>query len=134
MSGAMAAAHAARRRRQQHEEEEKMTGYKKEDLDEEWEFKIVRSASNVFKRPEVFQQLLEEEALSGWQFLEKLDDMRVRFKRPTSARKKDDRLPEGIDPYRSTYGGVGQRLVIALTITLIILIFGFVMMAFLGNL
>jgi hypothetical protein len=134
MSGAIAAAHAARKRREQHEEEEKMTGYKKEDLDGEWEFKIVRSESNVFRKPEVFRQLLEEEAIAGWQFLEKLDDMRVRFKRPVSARKKDDRLPEGIDPYRSTYGGMNQRLAIALVLAITILIIGVVMLAIFSNL
>ena len=126
MYGTHAAIHEEEKRKQQHEEEEKMTNYNKEDLDEEWEFKIVRSSSNVFRKPEVFQQLLEEEALSGWQFLEKLDDMRVRFKRPANARKKDDRLPEGIDPYRSTFGGMNQAAVVVIILFTILFVGGIV--------
>ncbi|HLF91230.1 MAG TPA: hypothetical protein VI451_19955, partial [Anaerolineales bacterium] len=80
MSGAHIVAHAAaERRRQQQEEEERMTSYNPNDLNQDWEFKIVRSATNQFKKPDVFQQMVEEESLSGWQLLEKLDNGRVRF-------------------------------------------------------
>jgi 1,4-alpha-glucan branching enzyme len=40
----------------------------------------------------------------GWELLEKLDDGRVRFKRPVSARRRDGMLPRGVDPYRTRYG------------------------------
>ena len=129
MSGAHIAAHAAaERRRKQQEEEEHMTRYTSEDTDGDWEFKIVRSASNQFKKPEVFQQIVEEEALSGWQLLEKLDDNRVRFKRPVSARKRDTMLPAGYDPYRTQYGiseatlGITIAVVIMLVVGIIILV------------
>jgi hypothetical protein len=69
-----------------------------------WEFKIVRAQRNVFHDPLVFQQMCEEEANAGWILLEKLDDRRVRFKRPIALREivKADLMP--VDPYRSHYG------------------------------
>ena len=50
------------------------------------------------------KQVLEEEAIAGWILLEKLDDRRLRFKRPIAMREviKGELLP--IDPYRTTYG------------------------------
>ncbi|NUM47386.1 MAG: hypothetical protein HUU38_22015 [Anaerolineales bacterium] len=105
MSGAHIAAHAAAQKRQQEqEEEERMTRYNPEEVNGDWEFKIVRCATEQFKKPEVFQQMVEEESLAGWQLLEKLDNNRVRFKRPVSARKRDAMLPAGVDPYRTQFG------------------------------
>jgi hypothetical protein len=105
MSGAHIAAHAAaEKQKREQEEEELMTGYTPSDLNEQWEFKIVRSASSAFKKPGVFQQLVQQESLAGWELLEKLDDNRVRFKRPVSARRRDGMLPQGVDPYRTRYG------------------------------
>ena len=81
-----------------------MTTYTQDDLTDDWEFKIVRSESGAFRNPKVLNKLIEEEAQAGWVMLEKLDDSRVRFKRPRSARVKDTYLPEGVDPYRTHYG------------------------------
>jgi hypothetical protein len=103
--GATIAAHAANEaRRRQEQEEEEMTKYTSEDLDQNWEFKIVRASYPVFRKPGVFQVLLEEEALAGWELVEKLDDRRIRFKRRKEVRRKDATLPPGIDPYRTQYG------------------------------
>lgn len=52
-----------------------------------WEFKIVRARRNLFRDPAIFQCLCEEEAEAGWIMLEKLDDRRVRFKRPIALRE-----------------------------------------------
>lgn len=41
---------------------------------------------------------------------EKFDDDRLRFSRPASARRKDEMLPPGFDPYRTTYGASGGAL------------------------
>ena len=65
MSTAAAAAAAARRRREE-EEEEHMTPYTPRDLAENWEFKILRSATGAFKDPAVMQRSLAEEAQAGW--------------------------------------------------------------------
>ena len=105
--GAIVAANAAAARRRQtllEKEEEEMTQYTQDDLRNDWEFKIVRSGTAAFRKPEVLNRLLEEEAQAGWVMLEKLDDSRIRFKRPRSARAKDAYLPDGVDPYRTQYG------------------------------
>jgi hypothetical protein len=100
----VAAAAAAKRRRMMLAEEEDMASYTQDDLNNDWEFKIVRSESGAFRRPEVLRKLIEEEARAGWVMLEKFDDRRIRFKRPRSARGKDALLPSGVDPYRTRYG------------------------------
>ena len=69
-----------------------------------WEFKIVRAKRDLFHDPAIFQRMCKEEADAGWILLEKLDDRRVRFKRPMALREivKSDFLP--VDPYRCHYG------------------------------
>lgn len=116
-TGAVIAAH----HRQMMAEEERMTTYTREELDEDWEFKIVRANSAAFRKPETLQKLLTEEAVAGWTMLEKFDDSRIRFKRPRSAREQDGYLPEGIDPYRTQYGA-SAFLYAALVIGVLLLI------------
>jgi hypothetical protein len=109
--GAAAAAAAAKRRQMMFaEEEEGMARYTQDDLNNDWEFKIVRSESAAFRKPEVLSKLLEEEGRAGWVMLEKFDDNRIRFKRPRSARTRDALLPPGIDPYRTQYGISSTRI------------------------
>ena len=69
-----------------------------------WEFKIVRANRDLFRNQAILQRLCEEEAEAGWVMLEKLDDRRVRFKRPVALRDliKPERL--SFDPYRCHYG------------------------------
>ena len=99
----------------------------------DWEFKIVRSDSAAFRDPEVLKKLVEEEAQAGWVMLEKFDNSRVRFKRPRSARARDAFLPDGVDPYRTQYGGYAARRAVLVSVILGILVLGgavsFVMMA-----
>lgn len=68
------------------------------------EYKIVRASSDLFRNPAIFQRLCREEAEFGWIMLEKLDDRRVRFKRPIALRdtQRSDLPP--FDPYRTHYG------------------------------
>jgi hypothetical protein len=99
----IAAAQAEQAQRMMREEEE-MTQYSDSDIAGDWEFKIVRAASGVFRKPEEFARLLEQESQFGWTLLEKLDDGRVRFKRHVKERSRDSRAGPGEDPYRSIYG------------------------------
>jgi hypothetical protein len=99
-AGAAAAAAAAQRLR---EEEEEMTKYTDAELQASWEFKILRSNTAAFKKPDVLRKVCEEEAQAGWILLEKFDNSRLRFKRPLSARANDSTLI-GYDPYRTHYG------------------------------
>jgi hypothetical protein len=94
------AAAAARRRRE--EEEEHMTPYTPSDLAENWEFKILRSATGAFKDPAVMQRYLAEEAQAGWTLVEKFDNSRIRLKRPAAARQQDAQCT--FDPYRTRVG------------------------------
>ena len=110
--GAIVAANAAVARRRQallEKEEEEMTQYTQDDLSNDWEFKIVRSSTAVFRKPKELNKLIEEEAHAGWMMLEKLDDSRIRFKRPRSARARDSYLPADVDPYRTQYGVPSTR-------------------------
>jgi hypothetical protein len=125
MSAGHIAAQAAEQNRIREEEEELMTGYTPSDLNDPWEFKIVRSHTNAFGKPEVFQKVVQEESLSGWELLEKLGDDRVRFKRPTSARRRDGMLPRGVDPYRTRYG-IGEGAIVMWVLAVMALVFGVV--------
>jgi hypothetical protein len=132
-----AAAAAEKRRRLLFAEEEDMTGYTEDDLREEWEFKIVRSGTAAFRKPEVLKKLLEEEARAGWVMLEKFDDSRIRFKRPRSARAKDALLPADVDPYRTQYGALSNQyaVVVGLVMVGLLLLFaaGFGFFVFLSR-
>ena len=69
-----------------------------------WEFKIVRANRDLFRDPSVLQKLCQEEAVSGWIMLEKLDDRRIRFKRLIALRNVLDTEHLSFDPYRCHYG------------------------------
>jgi len=130
--GAHIAIHAANeQRRKIEQEEEEMTKYMSEDLEQNWEFKIVRGFYPVFRKPEVFHALLEEEALAGWELVEKLDDRRVRFKRRKDARRRDATLPPGIDPYRTQYGTNTNAIGIAVGLISLLLFAGLFLAIFL---
>lgn len=116
------------------EEEENLTRYESYDNKDQqkgWEFKIVRSSSNGFRGRRALSHVCEEEAKSGWILLEKLDDQRLRFRRPLSAREKDHLSKR--DPYRTHYG-LSSETESAISIVLLIAIlsvpayFGFTMM------
>ncbi|MBN2044714.1 MAG: hypothetical protein JW757_06830 [Anaerolineales bacterium] len=133
--GAFVAIQAANeQRRWDQEEEEEMTRYSVEELDTHWEFKSVRSESGAFRKPEVFAALLQEEQIAGWELVKKLDDRRVRFKRPRDARRRDATLPPGFDPYRTHYGGSSAaRIIILITVALLIAVgFGVTLLANVG--
>lgn len=70
----------------------------------EWEYKIVRANQDIFRKPDIFQRLCQEELEMGWVFVEKLDDRRVRFKREKSWQFPENMAQPSIDPYRSYYG------------------------------
>jgi len=107
MSGAAAAgaaagaAAAAKRAAELRQEEENMTGYNADDING-WEFKIIRANTRKFKDSRAVKQLCDEEARAGWEMLEKFDDSRIRFKRKTEHRSRDQYAE--IDPYRSEVG------------------------------
>lgn len=98
-----------------------MTRYMDKELQDDWEFKIVRSVTGQFKKPETVAQLREEEALLGWQLVEKFDNNRLRFKRPISAQKRDLELAPYMDPYRTQYGISEGALAVSIIGTIILI-------------
>ena len=79
-----------------------MTPYSDRELADGWEFKILRSASGVFEKPERMREILEEESRAGWILVEKFDRNRVRLKRPCQA-GTDDRYLD-FDVWRTQIG------------------------------
>ena len=92
-------------RRREEVEEENLTRYESNtssDQPKGWEFKILRTSSGGFRSRKVLNRVCAEEAQAGWILLEKLDDHRLRFRRPIIARDRDNQCK--IDPYRTRYG------------------------------
>ena len=128
---AAAAAEKRRRMRRLAEEEEDMARYTQDDLNNDWEFKIVRSESGAFRKSEALKKLIEEEARAGWVMLEKFDDRRIRFKRPRRARTRDALLPLGVDPYRTRYGSPTTQYALLATMVLGLAVAGLGVLVFL---
>ena len=108
-----------------------MAGYSDEELADGWEFKIVKSATGAFGKPGVLQSVVEDEAQAGWELLEKFDDNRIRFKRPRSARARDDMLPEGVDPYRTVHGWSDARVAFTIMAVIGLVVGAFALAAYL---
>ena len=91
--------------------------YTAQELGEGWEFKILRANTRAFKHPDKLKHACDEEGQNGWVLLEKLDDSRLRFKRP---RKAGGTASAGaIDPYRSHYGMDPTSLAIVIVASVI---------------
>ncbi|MEG4585978.1 hypothetical protein QUA54_12300 [Microcoleus sp. MOSTC5] len=75
-----------------------------------WEYKIVRASSDLFRNPAIFNKLCQEEEEVGWILLEKLDDRRVRFKRPIALRDAPRPNLPLFDPYRTHYGPLSNAM------------------------
>ena len=107
-----------------------MTPYTREDLADDWEFKIVRANTPTFRNPAKLHQLQQEESRAGWIMVEKFDDQRVRFKRPRSARLMDSQLPAGLDPYRVQFGMSPIRFGLLLALLILAITFGVIAVIF----
>jgi hypothetical protein len=103
-----------------------------------WEFKIVRANRDLFRDPAMMKKLCDEEAIAGWILLEKLDDHRIRFKRPIAMREVIRAEMLSFDPYRTHYGptGNGRSILIgiaAITAILLPALLGFGLVMSLPN-
>ncbi|MFN3361667.1 MAG: hypothetical protein ACK421_09615 [Pseudanabaenaceae cyanobacterium] len=70
--------------------------------EQDWEYKIVQVRGGAFRSWRAIQYVCQQEAKFGWTLLEKLDDNRLRLKRPIACRAKDSLLKQ--NPYRTNYG------------------------------
>jgi len=129
MGPIIAATAASANARHLAEEEERMTTYNSDDLENNWEFKIVRGNSETFRKHEALTGLVNEEKQAGWVLLEKLDNSRIRFKRQRAMQSHDQQLlSQGIDPYRTQYGTFPMNMVIALVGVVLVLMAGIIFM------
>jgi hypothetical protein len=106
------------------EEEENLTRYESYAPNEQqkgWEFKILRTSTGGFRNRKLLKQVCIEEARSGWILLEKLDDRRLRFRRPLVARERDHLSK--LDPYR-TYYGIPAIVETLVTVGVLLMIMG----------
>lgn len=94
-----------------------------------WEFKILRANRDLFRNPTVLKRVCDEEAEAGWILLEKLDERRLRFKRPMVLRDRLDPEQLNQDPYRSRYG---SPVNLSTVLGIIILVITLVLPAYLG--
>ena len=124
-----AAIHAAQQAAEKaRREEENQTGYSGIDI-EKYEFKILRSSSSAFKKPQKLMQALEEEALSGWDLVEKFDDQRLRLMRKKSKREDDLMLSPGVNPYRTNFGISSDKVGALIAGSIIVVVLLFVLIA-----
>ena len=102
-----------------------MTSYMPQDLADDWEFNILRSAYGAFNDPERLREILDEEARAGWKLVEKFDHQRIRLKRQTGMKDNDALLD--FDAYRTTLNEpMPQRVKKTLLVMLVffVLLFG----------
>lgn len=71
-------------------------------VDDGYEYKILRTAWTTFRNPTRLQSVLEYESHSGWDLFEKLDDQRLRLRRPITCREQDAERSQ--DAYRTWVG------------------------------
>ncbi|MCS6959202.1 MAG: hypothetical protein RMK91_04055 [Pseudanabaenaceae cyanobacterium SKYGB_i_bin29] len=88
--------------------------------DQDWEYKIVQVRGGAFRSWRAIQYVCQQEAKFGWTLMEKLDDNRLRLKRPIACRAKDSCLKQ--NPYRTNYGLSGDFMMfLSVLATLMIL-------------
>ncbi len=88
------------------------------DKEDKYEFKILRGYLGSFRKPERLQAVLEEERLSQWEMVIKLDDESIVLRRPRrAAQAYDTASGSEIDPYRTQVGSrAGTKISIILGI------------------
>ena len=127
--GAAGAAAAAAAAELQRREEEEMTPYTTKDLDEGWEFKILRSNFSAFRNPQKLRTILEEEKQGGWTLVEKFDDQRIRLKRLSGSKVAQGDFGDGYDPYRTTVGMGNGAVVMTLVSISLAVVLGMMLVA-----
>lgn len=89
----------------------------------ELEYKIVQSTTPHFAKAGNLKAVLDEEAQSGWQLVEKFDNYKIRLQRDISHRTGDS--TRSVDAYRTQVGlsnWVTYSAAAALTIAVVLLI------------
>ena len=90
----------------------------------ELEFKIIQSTTPYFSETAKLKKVLEEEAESGWELVEKLDNYKIRVQRQISHRSDDGTRSR--DPYRTQVGpsnAITYGATAFVTIAVVLLVF-----------
>lgn len=89
----------------------------------ELEYKVVQSTTPHFAKTGNLKAVLDEEAQSGWQLVEKFDNYKIRLQRDISHRTGD--ATRDVDAYRTQVGlsnfvtyGAASLLTLAVVITI----------------
>ena len=106
------------------EEEELMSGYGPQDLQSNWQFKIVRG---TYKTSEQIEAVIQEQAEFGWVLVEIFDQTRIRFKRP-AGEAAQDAYREG-NPYATISKASGPGCGTAVGMLLVLVLGGWVIFA-----
>jgi hypothetical protein len=77
--------------------------YTTQDLDQDWEFKFIRSQLGLFANREFRERILAQEGRAGWVLIEKVDDYQMRLKRLRKLHPES--VVEDYDPYRIVVDG-----------------------------
>lgn len=89
----------------------------------ELEYKIVQSTTPHFAKAGKLKAVLDEEAQSGWQLVEKFDNYKIRLQRDISHRSGD--ATRDVDAYRTQVGlsnWVTYSAAAALTVAVVLMI------------
>ncbi len=89
--------------------------------DDGYEYKILRSAWGSFRWSSSLRAALDHEARAGWDLFEKLDNNRVRLRRPVTCRAQDAELHQ--DPYRTWVGPTEGMMVGVVVLGIVIVMF-----------
>lgn len=99
-----------------------MSEYNNEELNQEWEFKIVRSSTHAFRDKTVLKELVEKGRQGQWELVEKFDNGRLRFKRRLIARQDDETISDDYDPYGTQYGIGNVEMTLLIVVGFFILV------------
>ena len=90
----------------------------------ELEYKIIQATTPYFANTQNLKTILEEEAESGWELVEKMDNYKIRVQRQISHRSDDGNRNR--DPYRTQVGpsnAITYTAAAVATIAVVILVF-----------
>lgn len=112
---------ASKKSREDREEHELIGRLQREDPENRFEYKVLRSYSFAFASEARMQQALREEGRAGWELSAKLDSNRLVLRRKISRRMQDSLLPPELRPYRTEVDSNMPLMIVMLVLGLLTL-------------
>jgi hypothetical protein len=104
---------------QKQQDERLLAQFLQQDVERQYEFKVLRGGLASFRNPERFRTVLEQEAQAQWELVVKLDDARIVLRRPRDARSRDALRDTGIAPYRTELSSARIAALVAILLGLV---------------